>query len=71
MLKFTRNNATFNVANASLASQALPFIQAIENIGKNASVLKNIVKLLSLASPMQHTTSLSTTVWKMQLQKWL
>ena len=44
MLKFTRNNATFNVANASLASQALPFIQAIENIGKNASVLKNIVK---------------------------
>ena len=44
MLKFTRNNATFNVTNASLASQALPFIQAIENIGKNASVLKNIVK---------------------------
>lgn len=44
MLKFTRNNATFNVANASLATQAMPFIQAIENIGKNASVLKNIVK---------------------------
>ena len=44
MLKFTRNNATFNVANATLATQALPFIQAIENIGKNASVLKNIAK---------------------------
>lgn len=44
MTKFTRNNSTFNIANASLATQALPFIQAIENIGKNASVLKNIVK---------------------------
>ena len=44
MNKFTRNNSTFNIANASLATQALPFIQAIENIGKNASVLKNIVK---------------------------
>lgn len=44
MMKFTRNNATFTAANAALASQALPFIQAIENIGKNAAVLKNIAK---------------------------
>lgn len=44
MMKFTRNNATFNSANASLATQVLPFIQAIENIGKNATVLKNIAK---------------------------
>ena len=49
MLKFTRNNSTFNIANASLATQALPFIQAIENIGKNASVLKNIVKAVKLS----------------------
>lgn len=46
MIKFTRNNATFNVANASLATQAMPYIQAIENIGKNASVLKNIAKAI-------------------------
>lgn len=44
MIKFTRNNGTFNIDNASLATHALPFIQAIETIGKNASVLKNIVK---------------------------
>ena len=54
MNKFTRNNSTFNIANASLATQALPFIQAIENIGKNASVLKNIVK--AIKSSKSNTT---------------
>ena len=44
IIKHTRNNSTFNLYNANLANKALPFISAIENIGRNATVLKNIAK---------------------------
>lgn len=46
MKKFTRNNATFNIENAALATKALPFVNQIENIGKNATVFKQIIKAI-------------------------
>lgn len=51
MNKFTRNNQTFNLDNSLQAKKVIPFITSVQNIGKNALVLKNIAQAISKGKP--------------------
>lgn len=47
MNKFTRNNQTFNLDNSLQAKKVMPYLVKVQNIGKNALVLKNIAQAVS------------------------